>query len=261
MTFAAPRQRCWARSAASVLDAFEHSGARLTRFNFFTRDERTLASSAERAVDALWAWRGGSPTPRRKSRALAHCSSLKGPDGTSHHAAQILHGGSSEHLFTLLSTCLGDPEAARLFVCAHEWAHAWNTEQGHPLARSAAIHSRTRLAIDAFDALRGVDKSWLARKDLDGPAWIAIRTTDEAFCDALGCFALSKLGFPDASPKMAAFRKATAELGISRSTYHNFDLLLALAPAGHDFEAQLSDFVSSAIERAAPSAARVFKSR
>ena len=202
-------QRAWRASARLTVQALGAAGGVVPGFRFLALDERAPARLWRLALRSLGL---APPEPH-----LAHY--LLG--GT----ARVCSAGTGRELLGLLSRVLGSTELARRFVCAHEWAHAWHEWAGLPLCTRAGRLSDVPLAKSVHLKRRG------SARAVSGPAWVLAKSIEEAFCDASACFALRLMGEPDALMRMAAFRKASAVLGVSARTHHNHRALLACAQA------------------------------
>lgn len=265
-SLASPAQRSWIESARRALLILDPDSSRAPTFKFLALDERFWGRSAERAWSSVAELASAREFADQPPAHLAHLISTPFGAANGERAASYValsfFDPPGQAAFAALRACLGSDDIARCFVIAHEWAHAWQADHGFPAAKHAAIAAGSPLSILALDLLRGAaqrsDRPPHSSTPDHAAAALALKTIEEAFCDAAGCWVAEALGCAGAASKIAAFRKVSAAVAHASARYHNHDILCSMLPRALPIPLDFSSFARQASRLGAEPSRRLF---
>lgn len=239
LRFASASQRAWICAANATLESLRGKGASLEDYRLiaypasaFARLIESLASSWRRSARGL----GRSPALNRATKAS------KGRVLSSAVAADT---AESRKFMDGLSHALGSGYAARSFIVAHEFAHAWQASRRHELITElcARIGGMFAIEVSLFcDPFRSDGRTSNAGK--------LFSLLEESLCDALGAWALLVQGHCKPFEAASTFRAEQARGRPLDFPYRTSWLLdeMALRAAGR--EATIADFWRLALDAA-----------
>lgn len=239
MRFASHSQREWICAANATLEALRGKGGHLEGYQLIAypagalpRWIESFASGWRRSARGL----GRSPALNRLSKAA---------NGRLHSTAVAADTAESRRFMDGLSHALGSGYAARSFIVAHEFAHAWQASRRHELITELCGRVGGMFAVEVSlfcDPFRSDGRASNAGK--------LFALLEESLSDALGAWVLRVQGHATSFQAASAFRSAQAKGRPQDFPYRTSWLLDELAVSATSREATIADFWRFALDAA-----------
>lgn len=265
LALASEKQRLWARAAEEALGTLSTGGAFTEGYHFMAYDER-WSTAALNLLFSSGAERYGKPSGESVAHSMAMPATQFPP--TSLRAVGASRETKRAAPFVEeLSAALGSSLDARVFVVAHEFAHAWQSAHGFVHIRQVVqkISKESTMAQEIMSIIDSYGASSPTKEDQRSPPHLCRILLEESVADAIGCWVLARRGAKNPFLAVSKVRdKAQREEGMDLAHYSSW--LLAFIDARHptlankDFRHFVAE-LTSIIALRAPQIIKIFESQ